>query len=664
MCGIAGAISLDGTPALPEETALAMLGALRHRGPDDAGLWRGDAAVLGHTRLSIVDLTTGRQPLTNEDGSLWAVVNGEVFNAPELARDLRRRGHTFRTRSDSEVILHLYEELGPQLVHQLNGQFAFALWDDRRQRLLLGRDRLGVRPLFWTKAGGVLLFASEIKALLADPRVRRAPDLVALEQVFTYWSALAGRTMFEGIHDLPAGHVLVAETGCADPLVTPYWDAEFAVEAPAIGLNEASERLRSLLVDATRLRLRADVPVGAYLSGGLDSAAIAAIVQRYTTNSLQTFSVAFDDPAYDERGYQQAMAQRLGTDHSVVECRWRDIGTVFPEVVWHAETPLVRTAPAPMFLLSALVRRSGLKVVLTGEGADEFLAGYDIFKEALVRRFWARNPDSQLRPQLLSQLYGWLPDLHTRAPAALQAFFARGLDGTADPTYSHQPRWGGAARMTRLLSAHVRAELEGHDGRSDLEGVLRPELASYDTLSKAQYIEVKTFLTSYLLSSQGDRMAMAHGVEGRFPFLDHRVVAFASALPASLRMAGLNEKSLLKHAVRDLVPKEILHRTKQPYRAPISRAFFGPDAPHYVAELLSPEAVQRAGLLDPTAIARLRAKADTALRLSEADGMAIVGAVSTQLWHQSFISDFTAARPLQGTEVVRVGLDQSARAAV
>lgn len=662
MCGIAGALSLDGSPVLDEVVALGMLGALRHRGPDEAGLWRSEHAVLGHTRLSIIDLSSGLQPLTNEDESLWTVVNGEVFNAVELTRDLRSRGHRFRTHSDSEVILHLYEDRGPALLDELNGQYAFALWDRSRRRLLLGRDRLGVRPLFWTVAGAVLLFASEIKALLVDPRVKRSPDLTALEQVLTYWSPLPGRTMFEGIHELPAGHYLVAEPGGL-PVVTPYWDLDFTEHCPYAGLDSYAEQLRSLLVDATLLRLRADVPVGAYLSGGLDSAAIAGIVRRYAPNDLQTFSVAFDDPSYDERGFQQLVAAHLDTEHTAIECGWRDIGELFPEVIQHTETPLLRTAPAPLFALSALVRRSGLKVVLTGEGADELLAGYDIFKEALVRRFWARRPDSALGPKLLTRLYGWLPDLHRGSPLALQSFFGQGLDDPDDVTFSHHLRWRGALRLTRLLSPAAREGCSS-DAGADLDALLRPELASYDALSRAQYLEVKTFLTPYLLSSQGDRMAMAHAVEGRFPFLDHRVVALAASLPSSLRMAGLNEKALLKRAVRDLVPAEVLHRVKQPYRAPLATAFLGPHAPDYVGEALSPDALAAAGLFDPAAVTRLRDKAARSARLSEADGMAIVGVLSTQLWHQLFIASFQPPPALFRAEVVDVGQDLPLRPAV
>lgn len=562
MCGIAGALALRGTAQSVEPTTLRrMLTLLRHRGPEVAGVYAQGPVALGHARLSIIDLAGGLQPIANEDETLWAIVNGEVFNYVELGAELRARGHRFRTGSDSEVILHLYEELGPHLLERLNGQYAFALWDARRQCLLLGRDRLGVRPLFYTVTDGALLFGSEIKALLADPRVARRPDLRALDQVFTYWSALPGRTMFEQIHEVPAGHYLLAHAGRADPTVTRYWAHHYPVTDGGLS-NEGGKqdqdyyatRLRELLVDATRLRLRADVPVGAYLSGGLDSSAITAIIRHYTSNKLQTFSVAFEDKAFDERDFQQRMARHLGTEHHVVECRQRDIGAVFPEVIWHTETPILRTAPAPLFLLSALVRRHGLKVVLTGEGSDEFLAGYNIFKEALVRRFWARHPHSHLRPLLLRGLYDWVPDLQHSSQAFLEAFFKQGLAETSDPTYSHLLRWRNTARLKRFFSAETQHALADYDSAPELQALLDPELGAWPALSQAQYLEVRTFLTPYLLSSQGDRVAMAHSVEGRFPFLDHRVVAFAGTIPPRLRMRGLDEKHILKQAMRDLLP--------------------------------------------------------------------------------------------------------------
>lgn len=660
MCGIAGAVSSDGSEPVDLPTLDRMLTLLAHRGPEVAGTWTGHGVALGHARLSIVDLDNGLQPLTNEDGTCWLAVNGEVYNHVELRTQLQSAGHRFRTRSDSEVILHLYEDHGTALLDVLNGQYAFAMWDGRRRRLLLGRDRLGVRPLFYAFAGGTMVFSSEVKALLAHPGIERRPDLRSLEQVFTYWSSLPGRTVFEGVREVPAGHFLVFDRDEPEPVARRYWGLRFDHTTARSGDDHAAE-LREALVDATRLRLRADVPVGAYLSGGLDSSAVAAIASRLTPHRLQTFSVAFEEGAFDERPFQEQVARALGTDHHVIECRHRDIADVFPDVIWHSETPILRTAPAPLFLLSSLVRANGLKVVLTGEGADEVLAGYDIFKEALVRRFWARRPESRQRPLLLLRLYGWLPELSQAPQATLEAFFRRGLTDTDDPAYSHLVRWGHRDRFVRLLSPEARAVLRGYESRRELDDLLEPGMAGWDSLSRAQYLEVLTFLTPYLLSSQGDRMAMAHSVEERFPFLDHRLVELATRIPPHQRIVGLHEKAVLKRAMADLVPDAVRKRPKQPYRAPIAAAFCGPDAPPYVGELLGPDAVRDAGLLDPGAVSRLLAKCRARPHLSESDGMALVGVLSTQLWHSQFISAAPMTPPTR-TDIVRLGIDAPAPA--
>jgi asparagine synthase (glutamine-hydrolysing) len=668
MCGIAGVANLTATRAPDEETVGAMIAMLRHRGPESAAVYldpRGRAG-LGHARLSIIDLAGGLQPLTNENGTLWTVVNGEFFNYIELAEELCAAGHSLRTGSDSELLLHLYEDRGIEgALDAIIGQFAFALWDEPSGEIILGRDRLGVRPLFYTVAEGALLFGSEIKALLADSRVRVEPDVAALDQTFTYWAPLPGRTAFSGISEVPAGCIVRARCGSADLDVRRYWRMRFPTDGDSaqVDAGEAEEQLRALIVDATRLRLRADVPVGAYLSGGLDSSAITAIVRRYTGNALRTFSVTFSDTDFDERAYQLRMAAHLGTDHAVVDCSAADIAEVFPDVIWHAEVPLLRTSPAPLFLLSALVRRSGLKVVLTGEGSDEFLGGYDIFKEALVRRFWAREPQSRLRPLLVRALHGHAATVRNAsqaAPAFLEAFYRQGLTETEDPAYSHRPRWRNTTRLKSLLRRENREALtaSGYDSEAALFSVLDRELHDYDPLGKAQYLEASLFLPQYLLSSQGDRMAMAHSVEGRFPFLDHRVVEFAARLPAYLKLRGLNEKYLLKRAVRDLLPDEIWQRHKQPYRAPIREAFAGGGAPPYVAELLSEDCVARAGLLAPEGVARLYRKARS-MPLGEMDEMGLVGALSLQLWHDAFVERFAERRDgarRQLGEVTRVTL--------
>ena len=598
---------------------------------------------LGHDRLSIIDLEGGLQPIGNEDGSIWIICNGEVFNYIELRAELISRGHTFRTHSDTEVIVHLYEERGPECVHQLNGQFAFALWDGRKQTLMLARDRLGVRPLFYANLRGDLLFASEIKALLAGPRLEAALDLEALDQVFTYWSTLPSRTVFQGVQEVPPAHYLLANSRGIS--LHRYWTLDFSDDSgPRHAESYYTEQLLDLLVDAARLRLRADVPVGAYLSGGLDSSAIAAVVRHYTGNPLKTFSIAFSDGHFDERVHQQRMADALGTEHVSMECTDADIAAVFPDVVWHAETPLLRTAPAPMFLLSRLVRQHGLKVVLTGEGADEFFGGYDIFKEAKVRRFWAREPESRLRPLLLRKLYGDVRGMGDTSQAYLEAFFKNGLSETDDPHYSHLVRWRGTARAKRFFSPDTRAQLAARGHLNGLDDALAGLDGSWDTVSKAQFVESRIFLSQYLLSSQGDRVAMAHAVEGRFPFLDHRLVEFAATIPPDLRLKGLNEKYILKRAVAHLVPPEVLARTKRPYRAPIRNAFLGDNAPDYVREALSPEQIDKVGIFDKAAVSMLVKKCRASAIVGEADSMALVGILSTQLLHKLFIQQ-RAARP-------------------
>lgn len=622
-----------------------MLAAVRHRGPEIGSAYMGGPVALGHDRLSIIDLDGGVQPIPNEDGSIWVICNGEIFNYIELREELVGRGHTFRTGSDCETIVHLYEELGAECLQHLIGQYSFAIWDSRKRSLMLARDRMGVRPMFYARRGGTILFGSEIKALLASGMVQASFDLRTLDQVFTYWCPLPGYTAFEGVMELPPAHYLTVEQKGIS--LHRYWSLDFSPEEGSRARNETyyAEQLLDLLIDATRLRLRADVPVGAYLSGGLDSSAIAAIVRRYTGNRLKTFSIAFRDRQFDERTFQHRMAEHLGTEHSSIECSGSELAEVFPDVVWHAEVPLLRTAPAPMFMLSKLVHEHGFKVVLTGEGSDEALGGYDIFKEAQVRRFWAANPESEARPLLLKKLYGDVRGIDSTSMAYLQAFFKNGLNETADPHYSHLVRWRNAARLKRLFSEETRDTLGSYNSGYALDKALEPLQPKWDSLSKAQFIESRLFMSQYLLSSQGDRMAMAHAVEGRFPFLDHRLVEFAARIPPHLRLRGFNEKYILKRAVSDLLPAEVLERTKKPYRAPIRDAFLGAGAPTYVQDLLSPSEVKQAGIFDPSAVEMLVKKCLRAPAVGEMDSMALVGVLSTQVLHKRFIQENPVREP-------------------
>lgn len=657
MCGITGTLNLRQSHPIREVDLRRMLAMIRHRGPDQFGIYMDDHVGLGSARLSIIDLDGGQQPISNEDASLWIVFNGEIFNYLELRPELEARGHCFATHTDTEVLLHLYEECGPDCLHQLNGQFAFAIWDTRDRSLFLARDRLGVRPLFYTLAEGALVFGSEIKALLADRRVRRELDPMALDQIFTYWSTLSPRTVFRGIVELPPGHFLKAQAG--EITVRRYWQPRFPVNGAehAAGRDaeaECAERLRELLIDATRIRLRADVPVGAYLSGGLDSSTIAAIIRQYTGARLETFSIAFNDPAFDESEFQRRMARCLGTEHQVVLATHAEIGRVFPEVVWHTETPLLRTSPAPMYLLSKLVHERGYKVVLTGEGADEFLAGYDIFKEAKVRRFWARRPDSTWRPALLRRLYPDIGGLQRTHRAFLSAFFGERLADVEAADYSHALRWRNTARVKRFFAPELAAAISQQSAEHAPRPEYPPEFLSWHPLARGQYLEISIFLSQYLLSSQGDRVAMAHSVEGRFPFLDYRVVEFCNNLPARLKLRGLTEKHLLKKVARTWLPEEIWQRPKRPYRAPIHRSFFHDGTPDYVRELLAPEAIRAKGYFHPAAVRRLVEKIEHGQSVGETDDMALAGILSTQLVDQLFLREFKSAPPLWDGADVKV----------
>jgi len=639
MCGIAGYF---GRPegGLPARVLLQrMIGAIAHRGPDGQGVFADDRAGLAHARLSIVDLKGGAQPMANADGTVWISFNGEIFNHVELRDDLIRRGHVFRTHSDTEVILHLYDEMGPDCVQVFNGDFAFALWDKRRNRFMLARDRIGVRPLYYASRGAGLYFASEVKALLQVPGIEAEPDPIALDQIFTFWFPLAPRTIFKGIAELPPAHVLIATPDTID--VRRYWrlefpDAEDKAGWDARGETEIADELRALLSDATRIRLRADVPVGSYLSGGLDSSIVTAVAKRIVPDRLHSFSVTFDSAEFDESTFQREMVQALNTQHASIACTGGSIAQAFPAVIRHAERPLLRTAPAPLFSLAKLVHDRGFKVVLTGEGADEVFGGYDIFKEAKLRRFCARAPGSKIRPHLFRRLYSYLPALQGQSPKYLEAFFGAGLDQTGDPLFSHLPRFKTTSGAKLFFSPELKESLRGYDAAAELRASLPADFARWHPLNQAQYLEAAHLLPGYILSAQGDRVAMAHAVEGRFPFLDTRVVEFAARIPPKLKIRGLREKHILRESTKDWLPATIANRPKQPYRAPDSQSFFGPRVPDYVTELLSPRDIASAGYFHAGAVEKLAKKCASGKAIGYRENMAFVGVLSTQLWHRTF----------------------------
>jgi asparagine synthase (glutamine-hydrolysing) len=638
MCGICGFVSRSGEP----DTALVlrMMGRLAHRGPDGSGYYRDERAVLGHTRLAIIDAVGGVQPLSNEDGRVWITFNGELFNYVELAEELKALGHQFRTASDTEVVVHAWEEWDSGCFGRFNGQWAIALWDRARGELVLSRDPAGILPLYYCLSPKRFLFASEMKAIFADESLPRAFDPSGMAELFAFWCPVAPRTPYAGIQELEPGHWAVLRNGGFEKHA--YWQANFppAGQEESQDIVENGRRLREKLIEATRLRfLRSDVPVGAYLSGGIDSSVTAAIIAKYTGAPLRTFSLRFADAEFDEGPYQEEMARRLGTEHMSVEVSAADIAEAFPEVIWHGEKPILRAAPAPLFLLSRLVRRSGYKVVVTGEGSDEVLAGYDIFREARVRAFLARDPESRKRARAAELLYPWMLRSPGKAPSFARAFFGKNLD-PSDPALSHRPRWDSTESIRRMLDPGFRAAIEAERPDEELVARMPAGRDAWDQVSRAQWLEFTTLLPGYILSAQGDRMLMGNSVEGRFPFLDAGVMDLANSFPSRHKLLGLDEKHILKREFADLVPESILRRPKQPYRAPDASSFFKGGRPEWLSELASERTIREAGVFDPTAVASLFAKCDAVGGevMSNTDNMRVLAVVSTQLAHRHFIA--------------------------
>jgi asparagine synthase (glutamine-hydrolysing) len=647
MCGITGIVR-----ASPSGVSVDSLGrmaaAIRHRGPDEYGFYVGQRVGFAHVRLSIVDLAGGAQPLTNEDGQIVVTYNGEIYNHPELRRELEERGHVFRTRSDTEILVHGYEEWGPDLLKRLNGQFAFAIYDRNTETVFIARDRFGVRPFFYAQRKGAFYFGSEVKAILASGEVSAAVDRRGLDEVLTFWAARPPRTPFAGIASLEPGTYGILKDGAL--WLHRYYELDYPesqAEPP-----DVVEQLDEIMLRSVGLRLRADVPVGVYVSGGLDSSITASLAASASPHTLRSFSITFDDSRFDESEFQREVTRELGSIHATAAMAHGRIAESFPEVIWHAETPLLRTAPVPMYHLAKLTKASGIKVVLTGEGADELFLGYDLFKEVSVRRFCLRRPASVGRQRLLDRLY---PELMVggRGGEFWRRFF---LDAGApsDPLFSHLPRFLLSARAKEFYSPEFKSAVGALDVLGELRGSLPVRYFGWSPLNQAAYLEMTTLLSPYLLSSQADRMTMAHGVEGRFPFLDHRLFEFASALPTGSRLRGLKEKEILRRWASRILPPRIRERRKRPYRAPDATSFFGVNAPEWVGDHLTSDALRRVGVFSPTSVGGLIRRCRAGLATGFRENQSLVGILSTQLWHHQFIERGVAPTPLavQGASVM------------
>lgn len=633
MCGIVAV--LGGTlPAHERRARLGwMLGEISHRGPDGWGTSVSSEIGLGHVRLSIIDLSTGAQPFVIGDD--WLTYNGEVYNYLELRAELQALGERFVTQSDTEVLLVALRRWGPDALPRLNGQFAFLWWNGASRRLIAVRDRYGVRPLFHVAHEGAVYFASEMKAFDAVPGLRRELDPANVLELGLLWNNLQDRTPYRGVRTLEPGTSLTIERDAA-PRARRYYELGSSPPAdlPA-SFAEAKEGLRAKLARAVSLRLRSDVPVGNYLSGGIDSSATTLLTDQLRTDRYRTFSIAFQDAAFDESRYQALLNQRLHADSSTVTIGDADIEANFERAVFHAERPLFRTAPVPLWLLAREVRASGFRVVLTGEAADETLWGYDSFKELKLLRFWARSPKSQLRPQLIRTLYPHLERYRDSRNFGLMRMFYEGFLASYDDALVGLNM---RVHNNRILNSYLLPEhRQGGDDawvRGLVEAAVPPDFRRWTLLRRNQFLEMRTLLDGYLLSSQADRMSLAHGVEGRYPFLDHELVEWIFHLPDGYKLPLLEHKHLLREAFRPELPAEIVDRPKQPYQAPDLRPFLRADGPsELVRAHLSGEALQRVGLFDPRMVKRFLDKFAKGApeQIGYRDNMLLCFLLSTQL---------------------------------
>lgn len=637
MCGIAGFVN-SGVSESKEYILNRMLTRIQHRGPDECGIYLNQQACMGNVRLSIIDLAGGQQPLSTEDGKMWIAYNGEVYNYPELKADLIKKGHRFKTNCDTEVVLHLYQEYGAACLPMLNGQFAFSIWDEQKDELFLARDRMGIRPLFYTQMNSTLVYGSEIKAIFEYPGVERELSNESLKQVFSFWTTLTPYTAFQNVYELPPGHSALFRNGKLK--VNQYWQLSFSSSnGSSTDFMDALNGFKSLFEDSISLRMRADVPVAAYLSGGLDSSSTTAFIKKLFPSALNTFSIGFEEKDFDETHYQKEVADYFQTRHHAVAFRNEDVADLFEKVVWHTEIPLLRSAPFPMYRLSKLVRDSGIKVVVTGEGADEALGGYNIFKEVLIRHFWARMPKSTLRPLLLKRLYPYIPQLQNANVALLRLFFGYQLENTDSPIYSHLLRWNNSGKILNHLSHEVKHVLNGYDPISAYAEDIARQINGYSPLAKAQFIESNVFLSGYLLSSQGDRVAMANSVEGRYPFLDHRLLEYCAQLPDEFKLRGMDEKYLLKQLMKGKIPDSVVNRPKQAYRAPIASALLA-DKHGFVDAILTDSNIKDVGYFNPVSIQLLLKRLRSGAPIGEVDNMALMGILSAHVTHDLFIKNF------------------------
>jgi asparagine synthase (glutamine-hydrolysing) len=626
MCGICGKINFRQAEPVSPELLRAMMARMQHRGPDAGGEYLADGIGLGHRRLSIIDLSAdGNQPMCNEDGTIWIVFNGEIYNFQSLREDLIARGHTFKSRSDTEVIIHLYEEHGPECVKKLQGMFAFAIWDKRHRQLFLARDRVGIKPLYYTQTANALLFASELKSLLVDESVPRHINPRAIDSFLTYYYLPGEETLLQGVFKLLPGHSLLAREGRIQ--IREYWDLHYSEPAGPSNFADAVAELRALLRRTVREHMISDVPVGVLLSGGVDSTGVLRYAVEETGKRIKTFTIGFDgEPFADERHYANIAAKRYGTDHADLSFTAKDFQEFLPGYVWHMEDPICEPPAIALYYISKLARQS-VTVVLSGEGGDEAFGGYQNYRnllafERLQRVFGSAKgllrAGLNVTAKTISKRFNRYADLVGLQPE--EYYFSR----TASPfTWFNKHR-------NELYHPDFAKTLNGH-APFEASRQLWRKMNGAALLNKMLYVDTKTWLPDDLLT-KADKMTMANSLELRVPLLDHKVLEFAAALPASFKVKGFSLKRLLKAALRDSVPEEILTRKKTGFPVPYER-WLRADLKNFAEDILLRNASSVSSCLAPASIKKLLVENQRLHNFSKEIFCLLV----LELWHDTFL---------------------------
>lgn len=603
MCGIVGMFNVSDSGDKQKVLLTKMLSTIVHRGPDCWGTFQAPKVSLGHVRLSIIDLECGNQPMESERYILS--FNGEVYNYIELREELLKKDIQFTTNSDTEVVLRAFEEYGTDSFARLNGQFALLIWDKYKKCLISCRDRYGIRPLYVLNHNGGYYFSSEMKAFDVLPGYSRNYDMQNLFEHALLWNTLGKSSVYENIHNVSPGTYEIYEEG-REPVSHQYYVLGESVGKESMSYSQAREEFSDLLYDSIKLRLRSDVPVGVYLSGGIDSSVIAYLTSKLNTQTFKTFSIMFEDKNYDESSYQKEMAELISSDHSSIKINHGLIRDNILKAVYHTERPLFRTAPVPLYLLSEKVNNSKIKVVLTGEGADEILFGYDSFKELKMLNLWQKNTQSSIIPLLIKSLYPHLQHYSdSKSYNLLKMYYENFIDSHDNELAGLNIRVHNNKIISNFFNKDCKLSLNLDALLEKIRGNIPASFSTWSNLQKNQFMEMKTLLSGYLLSSQGDRMSMSHSVEGRYPFLDHRLIEKLFSYPDIYKLKGFKQKHLLCDVFKDKIPNSIINRPKLPYQAPDLKSFMNNGELHDdIADIMSSENVKAKGIFETKQVTR------------------------------------------------------------